>query len=471
MLFRGYPAAQQPLGGSVTPMRAADLMYGFNIHNDEVDNGDWQTATANNLKAAGARLVRMPVRHSGDVDFAKALIAQVPGLKIAAHIGYNDNRDLGSHENRAAAFVAALELLGVENIALISQTNEWNLKTDGDKRDQTFFFGKALRAALKANATLSGVPLMAPSETEIWPSREIGGINAFVDGSELHSYPGARPPSASGWGGSETNLGRSLAYGNLEWLMTYAGRSLSGNDVYFAGETGYSSDNEGYNGDSDTLGEVAILDDGVRSRYMLQLLVKHFRRKFKWVTYYSLNDKWNRGDVAAERHFGSFHWTGSGYTPKGEVAPLKRLMDAIKDGAGNATTFTPPAFNFTVGGDTSFFNPSGLPWGYGVENGVECLWLYNAERGTVILAAYVACAGSTYEKENGAGPNVWKTYERPPERRITVSPGSGSISGLRYCAPFEAAGWQTGSSKATLASNQVSFAITDEVRLIEFKVA
>lgn len=463
ILFRGYPAAQQTRSGSITPMRAFDLKYGFNLHNDEVDNGSWQSATIANLNAAGARLVRLPIRHADDVAFAKALIAGVPGLKIAAHFGYND----GTPE----AFISALELLGVENIELISQTNEWNARGESGKASLTFEFGKALKTLLRAHSTLSGVPVMSPSETDIGASREIAGLKGYVDGSELHSYSSARPTSGTGWGVGETNDGRTLSYGNLEWLMTYAGKAVSGNDVYFAGETGWSSDNEGENGGTGLDGQVALLDDGVRSRYMVQNVIKHFRRRFKWLTFYSLNDKWNRGDAAAERHFGSFNWTGSGYTPKGEVAPMKRLMDAIKDGAANAASVVPPTVNLSVSGDTSIYTPDGLPWGYGVEDGVETLWLYNAERGTIILAAYIACATASYEKVGGKGPNVWQTYERPAERTLTIGASGNTVSGLRYCAPFEADGWQTDSAKASLASNQVSFTISDEVRLIEFAVA
>ena len=481
-LYRGQVGSYQAQTGSITPRRAANIEVGGNLHTDEVDyTGGNAAKSIANLKAMGATCARLSAAAGGSiaaaVDFAQQIIAAIPGFRIIPHAGYND----GTAANTLIAFANAI---GAANVAAFSQTNEIDGPgKPGDPYAGSYAYGVDLWNAVQADANLKKIPIFAPSFIgAVNAAKRVAGLGGYVNGGEIHSYTGVRQPNNTGWGGSQTNDGVTLNEGSIKFNQIYAAKSVSGLDYYFAGECGYPTSNDGIYGGVDGNGQpwwgyAEVSDPTVYAHYMLWDIIDHFNRGVNFMTFYSLNDKWNR-EAGPEPHFGLFQGSSGNTTTtaKSAVAGIKRLMDILKDTATDARTFKPAAANLTVGGDLATVSyPSGFDkYGYGSERGVESLWVRHRTRGTLIGIFHQAAPMWTLEKAASdtanTGPTIPTVYAGPPDRTITITPpGGATISNFRAINLMNSNGWQTNNARMALSNNVINLTLNRDTVAVEFQ--
>ena len=481
-LYRGQVGSYQAQTGSIAPRRAANIEVGGNLHTDEVDYENGNAAKSiTNLKAMGATCARLSAAAGGSiaaaVDFARQIIAAIPGFRIIPHAGYND----GTAANTLIAFANAI---GAANVAGFSQTNEIDGGgKPGDPYAGSYTYGVDLWNAVQADANLKKLPIFAPSFIgAVNAAKRVAGLGGYVNGGEIHSYTGVRQPNNTGWGGSQTNDGVTLQEGSIRFNQIYSAKSVSGLDYYFAGECGYPTSNDGIYGGVDDEGNPwwgysEVSDPTVYAHYMLWDIIDHFNRGVNFMTFYSLNDKWNR-EAGPEPHFGLFQGSNgtTTTTAKSAVAGIKRLMDILKDTAADARTFAPAAANLTVGGDLATVSyPAGFnKFGYGSERGVESLWVRHRERGTLIGIFHQAAPMWTLEKAasdtNNTGPTIPTAYAGPPDRTITITPPAGAtISNFRAINLMNSNGWQTNNARMALSNNVINLTLNRDTVAVEFQ--
>jgi hypothetical protein len=187
-------------------------------------------------------------------------------------------------------------------------------------------YAKALSAAVRANATLRTIPVLAPSLANFLAIRNnfqgftaLGNLTSWITDGNVHLYPGGRDPT---WDMDTTLTGVKIVSGNKPVWVTEAG----------------------YHDQVTTAGRDAAAPDAVIATYLPRLLLEWSQRHAARVNLYELYDESpDPGLSNFHDHFGLVDVNGR---PKAQFDALANFDHLLADTGG---TFTPGALTYSIG--------------------------------------------------------------------------------------------------------------------------
>jgi hypothetical protein len=177
---------------------------------------------------------------------------------------------------------------------------------------------------VKADGSLSKLPVLAPSLVGAEAHDTLGDLSRFLDYGNMHTYPGGAAPDRDWY---------------LQYLLDLAAK-VSGSKPVQATETGYhNAVNVGA-----TFGHPPTSEEAA-GIYMPRLYLEYFRRGFARTFAYELVDQWpNPGRDNNEANFGLLR---NDFSEKPAFIALKRLIALLRD---PGPRFTPETLDYAVDG-------------------------------------------------------------------------------------------------------------------------
>lgn len=246
------------VSGEVMPARpAADFLAAigaathFNYSNTAYAAWDlWRP----HLAASGLRMLRDDIAANSTIR-ARHAEAATFGVRF---IYICDQRTSGKLDPVLIPdWIARLKQHPIAQVAAIEGPNEYDLNHpsgDADWAATLRGYQQALYAAVKGDAQLAHLPVLAPSLGRIGAYAALGDLSAACDRGNIHPYPGGEAPEAGG-----------LA------LWAGAARIVSGAKPIVATETGYHTALA-------TTGTHLPVDEATFARYLPRLLLHGWQR-------------------------------------------------------------------------------------------------------------------------------------------------------------------------------------------------
>lgn len=306
------------------PVRSTDEFVqsvGVNVHVSYL-NTPYDRDLAPLLKPLGVRRLR----DGGGVFPNAGWMDEIYGrMRALAAAGYRFTLVMaplgGTTDYSKADHVATVGTqLGASAIDAFEGLNEHDNDNVSAWVTQTRTFQRALAAAVRGNAALKSIPIIAPSVTSAGAATALGDLSDAADFGNMHSYPGGQSPLPS-------------LQSNLQMV-----RAISASRRVMATETGYHDDlvSPGHPG----------VSDAAMAKYVPRTVLEYYRAGVPRTFLYELIESSTIAD-AAHLPFGLIRANGQ---PKLAYTALGNLMTLLAD---SGTGTRPATFAYSVVGDTT----------------------------------------------------------------------------------------------------------------------
>lgn len=295
---------------------------GVNVHSSHLY---WPVGTAyDNWSAVTTAIGDLGVRYVRDIPSATARLNSLydaTGAKVDVLV---DGRGPGYVLDPALLPSVLASAKALKGIVYLEGANEYDqagdVPSDPNWKTTIHNWTVAMSQQIRADATLSNYPIIAPSPETPENLALIGDHTAYVDLGNIHSYPNAHPAT-------------NLLAGKLSNAAV-----ISGNKPVVATETGYHS----HSGLMTTANDISLAAGG---KYFPRLLMEYFRQGIQRTFLYELVD-----DFPDPAHTNSEYDLGllnNDFTAKPAATSVKNLIHLLKD---PGTSFTPSTLNYTLTG-------------------------------------------------------------------------------------------------------------------------
>lgn len=197
--------------------------------------------------------------------------------------------------------------------------NEYSYSGDRQWAPHLRTYQERLYSAVKGDAALSRLPVLAPSLISPQDHFDLGNLTGALDFGNKHSYPSADLPE-----------------GNIQDEVAMAG-NVSGNRPVYVTESGYHN---ALNTDS---GHRPISEAGAAT-YLPRMYLEYFRRGIPRTFAYELIDEWR--DPSKRNLEANFGLLRNDYSEKPAFRNLKNLIALLDDAGASEAKITP--LDFTI---------------------------------------------------------------------------------------------------------------------------
>jgi len=257
-----------------------------------------------NLPQVMARLQELGVRHVRDNLLPSSPPTQVAAIRTLAGQGIRSTLIAGNPKTGNIPGVLGVARQVAPSLAALEGPNEWELFGGGDWVGPLKRYQMDLYRAMKADAVLKHVPVVAPSLASAGAWQALGDIHSSVDIGNGHPYTGGRSPE----------------YKLEERIADF--RVNSGNRPIWATEAGYQTSTTARNGQPG-------VDERIEAGLILRTYLEYFKRGIPRTFVYELVDeKPDPKGADAEWHFGLLRYD---FSPKPAFNALRNLVTLLRD--------------------------------------------------------------------------------------------------------------------------------------------
>jgi len=294
-------------GPEPTQARPADSFVdsiGVNVHMTYLDTAYRdRPRLVDKLASAGIRHVRDGLVR--DTEYAYTTFNQLAdrGIRTTFIMG-----DPSQQTGTLDQLVAVLKSKILRTAAAVEGPNEYHHGRTPPWYEEVRSHQRRLFAAVKNDAALSHLPVLAPSGITWQDYRDLGDLRDVLDFGNKHPYPGGEPP--------EGNLGSELS----------VAATVSGNKAVQATESGY------HNALATTSGHRPTSEEATAT-YLPRMYLEYFRRGIPRTFAYELIDEWP--DAEKKNSESNFGLLRNDYSEKPAFRNLRNLIALLSDRGGS----------------------------------------------------------------------------------------------------------------------------------------
>lgn len=319
-------------GGAPEQARSADTFVdtiGVNTHIHHPNQYSDLHQVQDKLTNLGVRHIRDAAHLESDYDTANyQRYRRLAAVGIKTQMIFDLRPGVSGHEQLlepTADKIRQIAEMAGNSLEAFEGANEYDLIGGEGWANALRLHQQQLYQAVKGNPSTANVPVYGPSLAYTREnSDDLGDLSAYMDGQNLHSYPGGRLPT----------------FDLYQYIQAYA--LVGGTKPLHATETGYhNATNQGPEHDSGVSDEAA-------GKYMPRLMLEYFNRGFVRTFQFQLLDTYPNPDRSnAEEHYGLIR---NDWTEKPAYTSLKNLINLLND---PGDSFTPQSLAYSLSGDTT----------------------------------------------------------------------------------------------------------------------